>query len=183
MFTFISQVIARVIVDYKNKLEKNHALINRVTGATSETEQKELIRISSNSQIQATVLPIRSVGVQGNQHTLSNHTFLTYIFYYLHFHLFLGDARTYSYVVGLSSSHEPNWDDMLFLAKLIPRILHNVNRICYVFGEPVQYQITDITHTTLNNYVIKQLRQADAIANEVSSIYIENHALFTLYLK
>lgn len=79
-----------------------------------------------------------------------------------------GDARTYSYVVGLSSSHEPNWDDMLFLAKLIPRILHNVNRICYVFGEPVQYQITDITHTTLNNYVIKQLRQADAIANDVS---------------
>lgn len=66
MFTIISQVIARVIVDYKNKLEKNHALINRVTGATSETEQKELIRISSNSQIQATVLPIRSVGVQGN---------------------------------------------------------------------------------------------------------------------
>ncbi|KAM7351414.1 GMP synthase burgundy isoform 1-T1 [Cochliomyia hominivorax] len=137
-----TQVIARVIVDYKNKLEKNHALINRVTGATSETEQRELMRISSNSKIQATVLPIRSVGVQG-------------------------DARTYSYVVGLSSSHEPNWDDMLFLAKLIPRILHNVNRVCYVFGEPVQYQITDITHTTLNNYVIKQLRQADAIANEI----------------
>ena len=72
---------------------------------------------------------------------------------------------------------------MLFLAKLIPRILHNVNRICYVFGEPVQYQITDITHTTLNNYVIKQLRQADAIANEVSFIGIENYALFTLRFK
>ncbi|KAL9928286.1 GMP synthase burgundy isoform 1-T1 [Glossina fuscipes fuscipes] len=137
-----TQVIARVIVDYKNKLEKNHALINRVTSATSETEQHELIRISLNSQIQATVLPIRSVGVQG-------------------------DKRTYSYVVGLSSSHEPNWDDMMFLAKLIPRILHNVNRVCYIFGEPVQYQITDITHTTLNNYIIKQLRQADAIANEI----------------
>uniref|UniRef100_A0A1A9X0R6 GMP synthase (glutamine-hydrolyzing) n=1 Tax=Glossina brevipalpis TaxID=37001 RepID=A0A1A9X0R6_9MUSC len=137
-----TQVIARVIVDYKNKLEKNHALINRVTSATSETEQHELIRISLNSQIQATVLPIRSVGVQG-------------------------DKRTYSYVVGLSSSHEPNWDDMMFLAKLIPRILHNVNRVCYIFGEPIQYQITDITHTTLNNYVIKQLRQADAIANDI----------------
>lgn len=65
-FSFYTlKVIARVIVDYKNKFEKNHALINRVTGATTETEQRELMRISSNSQIQATVLPIRSVGVQG----------------------------------------------------------------------------------------------------------------------
>ncbi|XP_073826350.1 GMP synthase burgundy isoform X2 [Musca autumnalis] len=137
-----TQVIARVIVDYKNKLEKNHALINRVSGATTEMEQHKLVAISSYSQIQATVLPIRSVGVQG-------------------------DKRTYSYVVALSSSNEPNWDDLLFLAKLIPRILHNVNRVCYVFGDPIQYQITDITHTTLNNYVIKQLRQADAVANEI----------------
>ncbi|ALC40112.1 bur [Drosophila busckii] len=107
----------RVIVDYKNKLHKNHALINRVTGATSELEQKELLRISANSEIQATLLPIRSVGVQG-------------------------DKRTYSYVVGLSTSTaEPNWADMMFLAKLIPRILHNVNRVCYIFGEPVQYLI------------------------------------------
>lgn len=88
--------------------------------------------------------------------------------------MFLGDKRSYSYVVGLSSSHEPNWDDMMFLAKLIPRILHNVNRVCYIFGEPVQNQITDVTHTLLNNYVIKQLRCADAIANEVNRRAIEN---------
>lgn len=146
MLVFLhSQVIVRVIVDYKNKLQKNHALINRVTGATSEIEQKELLRISANSDIQATLLPVRSVGVQG-------------------------DKRTYSYVVGLSTtSPEPNWQDMLFLAKIIPRILHNVNRVCYIFGEPVQYLITDITHTTLNTVVLAQLRQADAIANEVST--------------
>ncbi|EDV31028.2 uncharacterized protein Dana_GF15152 [Drosophila ananassae] len=137
-----TQVIARVIVDYKNKLQKNHALINRVTEATSESEQKDLLRISANSQIQATLLPIRSVGVQG-------------------------DKRTYSYVVGLSTSQEPNWQDLLFLAKIIPRILHNVNRVCYVFGEPVQYLVTDITHTTLNTVILSQLRQADAIANEI----------------
>lgn len=132
-------------MDYKNKLQKNHALINRVTGATSESEQKELLRISANSDMQATLLPIRSVGVQG-------------------------DKRSYSYVVGLSSSsQEPNWSDLLFLAKIIPRILHNVNRVCYIFGEPVQYLVTDITHTTLNTVVLAQLRQADAIANEVRS--------------
>jgi len=131
-----------VIVDYKNKLQKNHALINRVTGATSEAEQKDLLRISANSQIQATLLPIRSVGVQG-------------------------DKRSYSYVVGLSTSQEPNWQDLLFLAKIIPRILHNVNRVCYIFGDPVQYLVTDITLTTLGSAVLMQLRQADAIANDV----------------
>jgi len=135
-------VIARVIVDYKNKLQKNHALINRVTGATSEAEQKDLLRISANSQIQATLLPIRSVGVQG-------------------------DKRSYSYVVGLSTSQEPNWQNLLFLAKIIPRILHNVNRVCYIFGDPVQYLVTDITLTTLGSAVLMQLRQADAIANDV----------------
>ncbi|XP_055858359.1 GMP synthase [glutamine-hydrolyzing] isoform X2 [Episyrphus balteatus] len=137
-----TQVIARVIVDYKNKLEKNHALINRVTGSTSEDERRELLRISSNSQIQATVLPIRSVGVQG-------------------------DKRSYSYVLGLSSDTEPNWSDIMFLAKLIPRILHNINRVCYVFGKQVKFQFHDITHTNLNRYVLKQLRQADAIATDI----------------
>lgn len=152
MKSICSQVIVRVIVDYKNKLQKNHALINRVTGATSEAEQKELLRISANSDIQATLLPVRSVGVQG-------------------------DKRTYSYVVGLSTTTpEPNWTDMLFLAKIIPRILHNVNRVCYIFGEPVQYLITDITHTTLNTVVLAQLRQADAIANEVSCFLINQIA-------
>ncbi|XP_054744988.1 GMP synthase [glutamine-hydrolyzing] [Anastrepha obliqua] len=137
-----TQVIAKVIVDFHSKLQKNHALINRVIGSTSESEQKELKRISSSTKMQATVLPLRSVGVQG-------------------------DKRTYSYVVGLSSNAEPNWNDLMFLAKLIPRILHNVNRVCFIFGDPVQYQITDITHTTLNNYVVNQLREADSIGNEI----------------
>ncbi|XP_050339047.1 GMP synthase [glutamine-hydrolyzing]-like isoform X1 [Bactrocera neohumeralis] len=78
-----------------------------------------------------------------------------------------GDKRTYSYVVGFSCSSEPNWNDLIFLAKLIPRILHNINCVCYVFGGPVQYEITDITHTTLNEYVLEQLREADAIGNEI----------------
>lgn len=59
------QVIARVIVDYSNKVQKNHALLNRVRGATSEAEQEKLVEISSKMFITATVLPIRSVGVQG----------------------------------------------------------------------------------------------------------------------
>lgn len=137
-----TQVIARVIVDYKNKLQKNHALLNRVSGSTSKEEQQELLRISSNSQISATVLPIRSVGVQG-------------------------DRRSYSYVLGLSSEVDPNWNDLIFLAKLIPRILHNINRVCYIFGGHVQFPLHDITHTRISRLSLAQLRQADYIANEI----------------
>ena len=137
------QVIARVITDYDNKVKKNHALLNRVSSATSKDEQAELIRISSSCKIYATILPIRSVGVQG-------------------------DGRSYSYVLGLSTEANPNWEDMVFLARLIPRILHNINRVCYVFGGPVKHQINDITHTHISRYALSQLRQADHLANEVS---------------
>lgn len=60
-----TQVIVKVIVDYHNKLQKNHALLNRVSGTTTADEQRELCRISSSLDIAATILPIRSVGVQG----------------------------------------------------------------------------------------------------------------------
>ncbi len=137
-----TQVVVKVIVDYNNKSKKNHALLNRVSGVTTKDEQNELCRISSNINLSATVLPIRSVGVQG-------------------------DKRSYNYVVGLSSDQSPNWNDMIFLAKLIPRILHNVNRVCYVFGGPVTFPITDITHTYLSKYVLAQVRQADHIVNQI----------------
>lgn len=138
-----TQVIVRVIVDYYNKAEKNHALLTRVQSATSDAEKVELVRISQSMQISATILPIRSVGVQG-------------------------DGRTYSYVVGLSTDQPPNWMDMMFLAKLIPRILHNINRVCFVFGPHVVHQVTDVTPTRISRFSIAQLRQADHVANEVS---------------
>lgn len=137
-----TQVIARVIVDYQEKKAKDHALLNRVASVTSEEEQEELCRISSAVKLSATVLPVRSVGVQG-------------------------DKRSYSYVVGISSDAEPNWNDMCFLAKIIPRILHNVNRVCYIFGGHVQHPLTDITHTNLCRMSLEQLREADAIVTKV----------------
>lgn len=91
----IMQVIARVIVDYNNKVQKNHALLNRVRGATSQTEQDKLCEISSKMQITATVLPIRSVGVQGmisyfsfpqtNKLINKNNLFVSYFFFYFQF--------------------------------------------------------------------------------------------------
>ena len=39
-----------------------------------------------------------------------------------------GDQRTYSYAVGISSVSDPDWQDLLYFARLIPRVCHNINR-------------------------------------------------------
>lgn len=138
-----TQTVVNLIVNYAKKVEQKHALLGRVRSATTKEQQEELQRISSISQIAATVLPIRSVGVQG-------------------------DKRSYSYVVGLSSEVEPNWQDILFLAQMIPRILHNINRVCFIFGPQVTHHVNDVTSTFLSKYTIGQVRQADHIVNTVS---------------
>ncbi|XP_057325175.1 GMP synthase [glutamine-hydrolyzing] [Microplitis mediator] len=147
-----TQVIVKIMAEYEQMLQKKHALLNRVESATSESERQHLRRVSSENHIAAILLPIRSVGVQG-------------------------DRRSYSYVVGLSCQGlKPEeelplesvvWEDLLFLARLIPRVCHNVNRVCYIFGPIVQHPITDITPTHLTSNVISTLRQADHLANQV----------------
>ncbi|KAG5343168.1 GUAA synthase, partial [Acromyrmex heyeri] len=141
-----TQVIVKIMAEYEQMLQKKHALLNRVEGATSEIERQQLRRVSSHRHIAATLLPIRSVGVQG-------------------------DRRSYSYAVGLSCeetvSEGVEWEDMLFLAKLIPRVCHNVNRVCYIFGPQLHHPIQDITPTYLTSNVIATLRQADHLANQV----------------
>lgn len=55
------------MAEYEQMLQKKHALLNRVEGATSEVERQHLRRVSSHRHIAATLLPIRSVGVQVNK--------------------------------------------------------------------------------------------------------------------
>lgn len=163
----VKQVIARVIAEYYSKSQKNHALLNRVTNATTPNEQAALEEISKKMKITATLLPVRSVGVQGmiglHAQIFQNRCY----FPYFSFSIWSGDSRSYSYVLGLSTDEEPDWKDLLFLAKLIPRILHNINRVCYVFGGAVQFPINDITETRISQYTLAQLRQADHLANTV----------------
>ncbi|KPJ02334.1 GMP synthase [glutamine-hydrolyzing] [Papilio xuthus] len=79
-----------------------------------------------------------------------------------------GDARTYSYVVALSTErYPPDWQDMQYLARIIPRVCHNVNRVCYAFGGIIKEQVTDITPTFLTQHVVSTLRQADDLATQV----------------
>lgn len=116
-------------------------LLSRLKESTTMDEQTLLIDISSKVDLSSTLLPIKSVGVQG-------------------------DCRTYSYVAALSSDQPPNWPILFSLAKLIPRVLHNINRVVYVFGSAVQHPIEDITPTLLTTGVLSTLRQCDHLAHE-----------------
>ena len=42
-----------------------------------------------------------------------------------------GDCRTYSYVAALSSNDKPSkyWKDLMFIAKIIPRLSNLINRL------------------------------------------------------
>lgn len=129
-------VVLRIITTFATACKTPHSLLNRIRSGSSATEQEELLRITSKTVLHSVLLPIKSVGVQG-------------------------DSRTYSYVAALSSEEEPQWEDMMLLAKIIPRVCHSINRVVYVFGGPVMYPIEDITPTFLTSGVLATLRQAD----------------------
>ena len=96
------------------------------------------LRLYESDEIKASLLPIKSVGVQG-------------------------DGRTYAHVVGLSS--QKDWPKLKELADQIPRGVHDVNRVAYVFGEPVDGGLDSLTPTFLTDDVIVELKTVDAIVN------------------
>jgi len=93
-------------------------------------------------KVNVSLLPCRTVGVQG-------------------------DGRSYRHLVGLSCE-EPDWKELLHIAKQIPKTSHDVNRIVYVFGPPLkQRKLTTITPTRLVPPTIAKLQHADRIVNEI----------------
>jgi len=137
-----TQVLCRLVVGYEEMVSKEHALLNRIEAVTTEEERRVLAGKSSKQKYTATVLPIRTVGVQGDQ-------------------------RSYSYAVGISSVSDPDWEDLLYFAKIIPRVCHNINRICYIFGGPVEHPVMEVTPTCLTPIVMATVRQADNLAHQV----------------
>ncbi|KAL7631627.1 UNVERIFIED_CONTAM: hypothetical protein RMT77_018070 [Armadillidium vulgare] len=137
-----TQVLLKILSDYSNSLQKKHSLLNRIEESTSEEDRETLIRISRSQTLFTTLLPIKSVGVQG-------------------------DCRTYSYVTCISCDTDPVWPDLLHLARLIPKICHNVNRVCFAFGTAIREPIQDVTPTFLTPGVLATLRQVDYLANQV----------------
>lgn len=126
-------------------------------------EEREVFRrLLATSHVSAVLLPIKTVGVQG-------------------------DGRSYHYVCALSTDDpasydkslaagspptidgvfNPDWETLFALAKFIPKIYHNVNRVVYVFGKRIRDPIVDITPTTLTKDAIFQLQEADDRVNQV----------------
>lgn len=141
-----TQVLLKLIVEYSSMLEKKHALLNRVEATCSSDEKQQLLRISSSTKVtlRSTLLPIRSVGVQG-------------------------DKRSYSYVAAISSDGPPEWEDLFYLAKIIPKICHSVNRVCYVFGPLLKESVTEITPTLLTPGILNTIKQCDYLVHQVLS--------------
>lgn len=145
-----TNIVLGQIVDFVTAIKKPHSLFSRVKLSTTDDDRETLLQITSKYRIGATLLPIKSVGVQG-------------------------DGRTYSYVVALSSNDSPDWQSLVFLAKLIPKVCHNINRVCYTFGKRIKFQIQDITPTFLSKGVISTARQADHVAHSV----LRNHGILS----
>jgi GMP synthase (glutamine-hydrolysing) len=93
-----------------------------------------------DSDIAAHLLPIRTVGVQG-------------------------DGRTFSYAVGLSG--ELDWPRLFEKARQIPTNIKEVNRVVYIFGDKLEETPLDFTPTYPEPEAIAQLRLADEQVNEV----------------
>ncbi|CAJ0939580.1 unnamed protein product [Ranitomeya imitator] len=134
--------ILKIVADYSASVKKPHTLLQRVKACTTEEDQEKLMHITSLHSLNAFLLPIKTVGVQG-------------------------DCRSYSYVCGISSKDAPHWESLMYLSRLIPRMCHNINRVVYVFGPPVKEPPTDVTPTFLTTGVLSTLRQADFEAHNI----------------
>ena len=129
------------MVNYEEMVIKEHALLNRIENVTTEEERTVLAGKSKKQKYTATLLPITTVGVKG-------------------------DSRNYSYVVGISSVLDPDWEDLLYFTKFFPRVCRNINWICYIFGGPVEHPVMVVTPTFLTPIVLATIRQADQLAHQ-----------------
>ncbi|PAV82858.1 hypothetical protein WR25_21133 [Diploscapter pachys] len=115
----------------------------KMISALTDVQCDLLMRSSSVISITTTLLPIQSVGVQG-------------------------DSRSYSYVAGLSTDARPiPWEMLFTYASIIPKLIHHINRIVYIFGSPVQAPVDAITVTRLNRKTVEKLQLADKCATDV----------------
>lgn len=122
------------------------------SNSNNNSTQTRISSLLHGLDAEGCVLPVRTVGVQG-------------------------DGRTYSNAVAIAlrSGGFPDaaqWGSLLEVARLIPHAAHAVNRIVFVFGglSPLaarHHSIRSITPTTLTPDVIEKCRQADAAVNGV----------------
>uniref|UniRef100_A0AAZ3P7I9 GMP synthase [glutamine-hydrolyzing] n=1 Tax=Oncorhynchus tshawytscha TaxID=74940 RepID=A0AAZ3P7I9_ONCTS len=144
--------ILKIITDFSAMVKKPHTLLQRVKSCISDEEEEKLLQITSLHSLNAFLLPIKTVGVQVTLLTVYSLQAL--------------------YVCGVTSKEAPNlgaphWESLMFLARLIPRMCHAINRVVYVFGSHVKEPPTDVTPTFLTTGVLSTLRQADFVAHSI----------------
>lgn len=101
--------------------------------------------LTRTAGLTACVLPVRTVGVQG-------------------------DGRTYAYAAAVSMQTFPTadqWQTLMQLAKAIPRTAHAVNRVVFLFGAPEPVSPHEVTPTYLATDVLDKLRLADDAVNAI----------------
>ncbi len=96
------------------------------------------LNIFRERKIDLQLLPIRSVGVQG-------------------------DNRSYNYVCGITTFL--GWDELIKLAKEIPQMVKEICRIVYIFGG--KFNKINYTKTYLHLKEIKLIREADRICQNL----------------
>jgi GMP synthase (glutamine-hydrolysing) len=119
-----------------------------ITDDFNDTSEK--LKEFEEEDIAVNLLPVRTVGVQG-------------------------DGRSYSYLAGLSGTQD--WERLVEKAREIPKKIHDVNRVVYIFGDKLHGQVKGITPTFPEPKAVEQLRQADKLVNEVLLKYDLNKKL------
>jgi len=72
--------------------------------------------------------------------------------------------------LAISCDRDPDWKDLTYFAKIIPKVCHNINRVVFAFGGIVEHPVTDITPTCLTPLVLSTLREVDYLANQVLTV-------------
>jgi GMP synthase (glutamine-hydrolysing) len=105
---------------------------------TNEALQALVSDTGAKTRLQALLLPIQSVGVQG-------------------------DSRSYSYVAAIKGDWETMpWVELRALAQKIPNRIHKINRVALLLNDkPLPEQLHHITPTRLNAQSLEKLRAVD----------------------
>ncbi|KPI87575.1 putative GMP synthase [Leptomonas seymouri] len=125
---------------------ETEAIVKRVcSGEDASSADAAVATLVRNAGLSACVLPVRTVGVQG-------------------------DGRTYAYAAALSMQTFPTaeqWQSLVQLAKVIPKTAHSVNRVVFMFGATESNSPNEVTPTCLTTDVLDKLRVADDTVNAI----------------
>lgn len=137
-----------LICSYHRLRTTQSQMLNSLETQLSDSKREFLISLKDHPKIYPVLLPVRTVGVQG-------------------------DGRSYSFAAGFSTDKDAkiNWPVLFQLTKLVTMLCPNVNRCCYIFGGMVEAPVRDITPTLLQPGAVAKLREADAVVMETLRLH------------